>query len=58
MDQQYLADMRKHLNKPIPKPKILSPDKIFSDYKKKPTKKVAKKPVQNKKTKKKKKTGY
>tara|TARA_R110001606_G_scaffold37903_3_gene106486 strand:- start:175 stop:333 length:159 start_codon:yes stop_codon:yes gene_type:complete len=33
MDTEYLAKMAKHLAKPIKRPPILPPKKLFSDYK-------------------------
>ncbi len=33
MDTEYLKKMKKHLNKPVKKPPILPPNKLFKSYK-------------------------
>ena len=49
MDTEYLAKMAKHLAKPIKRPPILPPKKLFSDYKRErntePKKKKSTKPI-------------
>lgn len=54
MDQEYLKMMRDNLSKPPPKPKKLPLNKLFTDYKTPPAKKVARKSKLLKKKKKKK----
>ena len=50
MDTEYLAKMATHLAKPIKRPPILPPKKLFSDYKRErnPKKKIKKKSTKRK----------